>query len=101
MTSPRGCPCDGLDDFSRYIIAWKLSSTMGSTDVTETLDRALAVSVADQVQVRHRPRLLSDNGPAYVSGELREYLAERGMVTPGALRIIRRPRARSSGITGR
>ena len=79
MTSPRGCPCDGLDDFSRYIIAWKLSSTMGSTDVTETLERALAVSVADQVQVRHRPRLLSDNGPAYVSGELREYLRERGM----------------------
>ena len=24
-----------LDDFSRYIIAWKLSSTMGATDVTE------------------------------------------------------------------
>jgi putative transposase len=68
-----------LDDFSRYIIAWKLSSTMGTTDVTETLDRALAVSGADQVQVRHRPRLLSDNGPAYVSGELREYLHERGM----------------------
>ena len=68
-----------LDDFSRYILAWKLSSTMGTTDVTETLDRALAVTGADQVQVRHRPRLLSDNGPAYVSGELRESLRERGM----------------------
>ena len=68
-----------LDDFSRYIIAWKLTSTMGTTDVTETLDRALAVTGADQVQVKHRPRLLSDNGPAYVSGELREYLHERGM----------------------
>ncbi len=68
-----------LDDFSRYIIAWKLTSTMGTTDVTETLDRALAVTGADQVQVKHRPRLLSDNGPAYVSGELRDYLHERGM----------------------
>ena len=68
-----------LDDFSRYILAWKLSSTMGTTDVTETLDRALAVTGVDQVQVKHRPRLLSDNGPAYVSGELREYLQERGM----------------------
>jgi len=29
-----------LDDFSPYIIAWKLSSTMGATDVTETLDEA-------------------------------------------------------------
>jgi len=27
-----------LDDFSRYIIAWKLSPTMGASDVTETLD---------------------------------------------------------------
>ena len=68
-----------LDDFSRYILAWKLSSTMGATDVTETLDRALAVTGVDQVRVKHRPRLLSDNGPAYLSGELREYLAERGM----------------------
>ena len=68
-----------LDDFSRYIIAWKLSSTMGSSDVTETLDRALAVTSVDQIRVKHRPRLLSDNGPAYVSSELREYLDERGM----------------------
>ena len=68
-----------LDDFSRYIIAWKLSSTMGSSDVTETLDRALAVTGVDQVRVKHRPRLLSDNGPAYVSSELREYLGERSM----------------------
>jgi len=35
--------------------------------------------------VQHRPRLLSDNGPAYLSGELREYLGERGMAhTRGA-----------------
>jgi hypothetical protein len=33
--------------------------------VTETLDEALAITGADQVKVRHRPRLLSDNGPAY------------------------------------
>ena len=68
-----------LDDFSRYIIAWKLSPTMGATDVTETLDQAIAVTGVDQVRVKHRPRLLSDNGPAYLSGELREYLGERGM----------------------
>ena len=74
-----------LDDFSRYIIAWKLSSTMGSSDVTETLDRALAVTGVDPIRVKHRPRLLSDNGPAYVSSELREYLGDRGMAhTRGA-----------------
>ena len=68
-----------LDDFSRYIIAWRLSSTMGATDVTETLDVALALTGVAQIQVNHRPRLLSDNGSAYVSGELREYLRERQM----------------------
>jgi putative transposase len=74
-----------LDDFSRYIIAWKLSPTMGATDVTETLDEALAITGVDRENVRHRPRLLSDNGPAYLSGELRDYLDERRMThTRGA-----------------
>jgi transposase InsO family protein len=68
-----------LDDFSRYIIAWKLRPTMGATDVTETLDEALAITGVDQVRVKHRPRLLSDNGSAYVSGELRDYLGKRHM----------------------
>jgi putative transposase len=52
-----------LDDFSRYIIARKLTPTMGATDVTETLDQALAITGVDQVRVKHRPRLLSDYGP--------------------------------------
>jgi transposase InsO family protein len=74
-----------LDDFSRYILAWKLSPTMGAGDVIETLDQALAITGVDQVRVKHRPRLLSDNGPAYLSGELRDYLGDRGMAhTRGA-----------------
>ncbi len=36
-----------LDDFTRYIIAWKLSPTMGATDVTETLDEAIAIKSVD------------------------------------------------------
>ena len=68
-----------LDDYSRYIITWKLSSTMNASDVQSTLDDAIAVTGVDGVAIRHRPRLLSDNGPAYVSSELREYLEERGM----------------------
>ena len=51
---------------------------MGATDVTETLDDALARTGVHSVRVRHRPRLLSDNGPAYVSKDLRAYLKERG-----------------------
>lgn len=74
-----------MDDFSRFIIAWMLSSTMGTTDVQNTLDLALQRTGLTQVHVRHRPRLLSDNGPAYVSAELRCYLSSIGMThTRGA-----------------
>ena len=59
-----------LDDYSRYIIAWKLCSTMKTRDVTDTLALALQASGCDQAHVVHKPRLLSDNGSSYVSGEL-------------------------------
>jgi putative transposase len=49
-----------LDDFSRYIIAWKLCTTMKAQDVTDTLKLALTASVCDQARVAHRPRLLSE-----------------------------------------
>jgi transposase InsO family protein len=74
-----------LDDHSRYVIAWKLFTTMTAGDVKELLDMAVAKTGVEKVAVRHRPRLLSDNGPCYLSGELREYLEERGMAhTRGA-----------------
>jgi RNA-directed DNA polymerase len=45
-----------LDDFSRYIIAWKLCATMKVGDVTQTLDLALQASGLDRAKVIHRPR---------------------------------------------
>ena len=45
-----------LDDFSRYVVAWKLSSGMTSRDVTETLELALQASGCDQADVVHKPR---------------------------------------------
>ena len=68
-----------LDDFSRYILAWKLTTGMAHTDVQETLDLALAATNVTQVAVKHRPRLLSDNGPAYISHNLAEYLQTHGL----------------------
>jgi putative transposase len=68
-----------LDDFSRYVIAWKLCTTMAAGDVTDTLQMALAASGCDQARVRHRPRLLSDNGPSYIADELAKWLAEHSM----------------------
>lgn len=74
-----------LDDFSRYIVAWKLCTTMAASDVTDTLNLALQASGLEQVAVVHRPRLLSDNGPCYVSGELAQWLErERMRHTRGA-----------------
>ena len=68
-----------LDDFSRYIIAWKLCTTMKAQDVTETLDLALAASGCDQARIVHKPRLLSDNGSSYVSADLADWLDAQNM----------------------
>src|SRR6202046_2613590 len=68
-----------LDDFSRYILAWKLCTTMSATDVSDTLETALRSSGLERVRVRHRPRLLSDNGPSYLSAELSEWLENKGI----------------------
>src|ERR1700758_1336736 len=68
-----------LDDYSRYILAWTLTTTMQTTDVMTTLDLARARAGVDQVRVVHRPRLLSDNGPCYVSRALGTYLTQHGL----------------------
>ena len=63
-----------LDDYSRYILAWRLAASMGSTDVEKTLQLAVAKTGVEHIPVQHRPRLLSDNGPAFVSDALKQYL---------------------------
>jgi transposase InsO family protein len=68
-----------LDDYSRYVVAWKLCSTMKTSDVTDTLELALQASGCDQMTIQHKPRLLSDNGASYVSGELANWLNAEGM----------------------
>lgn len=56
-----------LDDFSRYVVAWKLCTGMTRRDITETLEPALQASGCDQADVAHKPRMLSDNGSIYIS----------------------------------
>lgn len=68
-----------LDDYSRFIVAWKLCATMKAEDVTATLDLALQAAKLDQVAVVHRPRLLSDNGASYIAEDLANYLKAKGM----------------------
>jgi transposase InsO family protein len=66
-----------LDDYSRYIIDWKLLQGMATDDVKTVLESAIAKTGVNDVSVRHRPRLLSDNGPCFISKELAEYLQKR------------------------
>ncbi len=65
-----------LDDYSRFIVNWKLCSTMKAEDVKNTLDEALLVS---NIPDKTRPKLLSDNGSCYISHELADYLQVQNM----------------------
>lgn len=65
-----------MDDYSRYIISWRLCTGMAASDVSATLAEALRVAGLSRKQ---RPRLLSDNGPCYVSAELKSWLEDHDM----------------------
>jgi putative transposase len=66
-------------DFSLYIVGWKLCTNMGADDVSATLDIAQAASGGDRDTALHKPRLLSDNGPCYIAGDLAKYREKNGM----------------------
>lgn len=68
-----------LDDFSRYIVAWRLCTTMAASDVMDTLDLALQSSGLDQTAIQTRPRILSDNGPSYIAKDFSDWLDDQGM----------------------
>ena len=65
-----------LDDYSRYIIAWDLCTTMAATDAKATVDKALLMTGLDRTNA---PKLLSDNGPCYIAKDLKEYFDEIGI----------------------
>ncbi|MDG1725931.1 MAG: IS3 family transposase [Emcibacteraceae bacterium] len=68
-----------LDDYSRYIVSWKLCTSMTSKDASDTLEIALKKTGFDNVKLKNRPRLLSDNGPSYISSELADWLDDHNM----------------------
>ena len=71
--------CTILDDYSRYILAWQLCTGMSSEQVKQTIEKAIGFTGIWDPKVLHRPRLLSDNGPCYVSKALGQYLQDRGI----------------------
>ena len=54
----------------------------------------LQASGCDQAHVVHKPRLLSDNGSSYISGELAEWLGVKKMRHVRGGHITRKHRAR-------
>jgi len=71
--------CSILDDYSRYILAWQLCSGMSTEEVKATIEAAIRFSGVRDPRVFDRPRLLTDNGPCYVSAALKEYLEQEGI----------------------
>jgi transposase InsO family protein len=68
-----------IDDYSRFILAWRLCTGMSADDVKQTLNDAIAFTGIGHPTVLHRPRLLSDNGPCFVSKALKQYLDDEGI----------------------
>ena len=52
---------------------------MRADDATDTLQLALTAPGCASARVLHKPRLLSDNGSSYVSGDLAKWLRDAGM----------------------
>ena len=71
--------CTILDDYSRYILAWHLCTGMSAEEVKQTIEAAIGFTGIRHPTVWHRPRLLSDNGPCYVSKALSDYLESEGI----------------------
>ena len=63
-----------MDDYSRFILAWKLQRDMAADSLIEVLQEAVDATGMDEVPVEDRTKLLSDNGSGYVSRAFRDYL---------------------------
>ena len=68
-----------MDDYSRFILAHKLQRDMTSNSFIEVVQDAVDRTGMDQVPIEDRTRLLSDNGPGYVSRAFRDYLGMVGI----------------------
>lgn len=63
-----------MDDYSRFILAWKLQRDMTADSLIEVVQLAVDATGMTEVPVEDRTSLLSDNGSGYVSRAFRDYL---------------------------
>jgi putative transposase len=63
-----------MDDYSRFILGWKLQKDMSANSLIEVVQNAVDATGMTDVPVEDRTKLLSDNGAGYVSRAFRDYL---------------------------
>jgi putative transposase len=63
-----------MDDYSRFILGWKLQKDMSANSLIEVVQEAVDMTGMTDVPVEDRTRLLSDNGAGYISRAFRNYL---------------------------
>ena len=68
-----------MDDDSRFILAHRLQRDMTSDSFIEVVQDAVDRAGMDRVPITDRTRLLSDNGPGYISRAFRDYLGMVGI----------------------
>ena len=65
--------CSVLDGFSRYIVHWEIRKQMTEMDIEIILQRAR------ERFPQAKPRIISDNGPQFISKDFKEYIRLSGM----------------------
>ena len=68
-----------MDDYSRFVLAWRLCADMTHASAIQTLDLARDFAQIEQVRVRMKPRLLTDNGGSFLHAEFEAYLQRAQM----------------------
>ena len=63
-----------MDDYSRFILAWKLQRDMAADSLIEVVQEAIDATGMTEVPIEDRTKLLSDNGAGYVCRAFRDYL---------------------------
>ncbi|GAI95318.1 unnamed protein product, partial [marine sediment metagenome] len=63
-----------MDDYSRFILAWKLQKDMSANSLIKVIQEAVDSTGMTEVPVENRTKLLSDNGTGYFSRAFRDYL---------------------------
>jgi transposase InsO family protein len=65
--------CMVVDGFSRFLVSWDIRQQMTEVDVEQIIQRGLDRFPAAS------PRIISDNGPQFISKDFKEYVRLSGM----------------------